>query len=146
MPISLEKMENVTDRARPARNRRRLTVEQVLVLARHLNRRDQILVDQVYRQGVSIADAARLVNRPAKVMQRRLRKVIQRLGSPTFLCLVARGDLLPRETRKVADMVICQGMSLRRAASSARMSLYETRQHVQRVRVLASAHEAILER
>jgi len=145
MPVSLGKIKNVTEGRRPARSRRRLNAEQVLVLSRHLGRRDQLLVEQIYREGASIADVARMANRPPKAIQRRLRNVVQRLRSPEFACLVARGGLLPTETRRVAEMVICRGMSLRGAARCARLSLHETRQHVERVRALASAQAAILE-
>lgn len=80
-----------------------------------------------------------LARRPAKLVRRRLSVLLKRMNSPLFRYVVSHHALLPAPTRRVADLVVLQGYSLRKAAASAGLSLHRVRQQMQTLRALADA-------
>jgi len=137
-------MEKVKNSGRPDRRQRRADLEQVLTLSAHLAPEERVLIDQIYREGLSIANVARLRGRPASTVRTQVQGLIRRIHSPAFWYVVSHGDLLPKPTRTVGQMVICQGMSQRAAAIRMRMSLHAVRKHVQTIQALVSLHAAAM--
>ena len=105
----------------------------------HLEESDRLLVEQVYRHGVQIADVARLSGRSPKNLRRRVDKLLKHMNGPLFSFMLAHGGLLSGATRRTAELVILKGYSLRRASEINNQSLHQTRRHMQTVQALAQA-------
>ena len=137
MPTALGSFNQISaDVRRHTAHQRRLN-ERILQLAEHLRTPDRLLLEQVYRHGLSAADVARLTGQPPRRVQRRLARLLQRMRDPLFKFVVARSELLPPPARAAARRVILQGQSLRSTAQSTGQSLHEVRQHINTVRNLA---------
>jgi hypothetical protein len=119
------------------RSRRRDEVERLLELAQHLAERDRLLLEQVYRHGLVVADLARVSGGNPDALRRRIQRLIHRLDDPVFHFVVGHGDLLAPVVRRVATRVILHGRPLRQAAADTGLSLHEVREHVAEVRAIA---------
>ncbi|MFP4144835.1 MAG: hypothetical protein ACOCTI_03625 [Phycisphaeraceae bacterium] len=106
-------------------------------MAEHFSERDRLLLEQVYRHGLSVAEVARLTGRPRRTLSRHVRQLLERVRDPLFRFVAGREELLPREVRSTARLVVLQGRSLREAGRATGLSLYRVRQHMQTVRELA---------
>jgi len=120
------------------RHERRDHIESLLGLADHLDERDRLLVEQVYRYGLSLAALARLTGRSQKAVRGRLKKLSQRVRSPVFGYVVVQGEALPARTRQVAEEVVVRCRSLRGAAAHLGLSLHAVREQMAAVRALAT--------
>jgi DNA-directed RNA polymerase specialized sigma24 family protein len=116
------------------RRLRQTAADRILALAPHLGPNDRALIEQVYRHGQSLAEVGRAAGVPAGRLQRRLARVLQRLRQPLFQFVVASGDMLPRETRATARLVVLEGQSLRRTAARTGLTLHQVRRHMHTVR------------
>ncbi|MEX0652662.1 MAG: hypothetical protein WD534_03565 [Phycisphaeraceae bacterium] len=116
---------------------RRDAADRVLERAVHLAPADRLLLEQVYRHGLSAAEVARLTRQPTRTLQRRVQRLLTHLADPLFAYVAARLELLPPETHPVAQYAILQGHSLRRTARLTGQSLHRVRQHLDTIRTLA---------
>lgn len=116
---------------------RRSQVECLLDRACRLGDRDRLLVQQVLRHGISMADIARLADLKPQQVRRRLRTLLQRMRSPLFIFLDSHAQGLPRDTRLVAQRIVFGGQSLRAAAADLNLSLHQVRQHMRSLHTLA---------
>lgn len=125
-------------RARQTVHDRRDAAERVLQLAGHLADADRLLLEQVFRHGVSLAEVARLSGQRPRVLQRRVRRLLLRLNDPLFRFVAGRCDLLPQEVQATARRTVLHGRSLRDTARATGRSLHQIRQHLIIIRALAS--------
>ena len=116
---------------------RREAAERLLTLAEHLPTEDRLLIEQVYRHGLSVAQVAQLTSQPRRRLQRRIAQILRRMRDPLFRFVAGRGELLPRDVRPTARMVVLEGRSLRDVARRRDSSLHYIRQHMRTVRTLA---------
>ncbi len=119
------------------RHVRRDAADRYVDLARHLRPPDRMLVHQLFRDGHTLRDLARLTGRSPRSLDRRVQQLLKRMDQPTFRFLDAMPHLLPREARAVARAVFLRGHSLRDAARATGLSLHRVRRHVQTTRDLA---------
>ncbi len=119
------------------RHHRREHAERLLQRAAFLSDDDRLLIEQVYDRGVSICDLARLTHTQPRRLRRRVVKLIQRLDSPLFLFVIRNDNDLPRDTRLVAKLAICNGYSMRRVAHLTGRSLHFVRQQLQCITTMA---------
>ncbi len=119
------------------RNHRRNHTERILQRAEHLHESDRLVIEQVYARGMSITALARLTRTSPRKLQRRMVKLIRRLDSPIFLYVVRNRYHLPDETRRIAELAICRGQSMRRIATVTGMSLHHVRQQLQSLYAMA---------
>lgn len=134
-PASLAR--EASDQARTNVLDRRDAAERLLQRAQHLARPDHLLMEQIYRHGLSIADVARLLNERPRSLQRRVKRLLLRLNDPLFIFVAGRFDVLPREMQATARLVVLEGRPLRDAARITGTTLHRVRQHLDAVRTLA---------
>lgn len=128
---------HATDSGRQRLMNRRDLIEHLLALAEHLDERDRLLLEQIYKHGLSAAQVASLTGQPTRRLQRHVRRLLKRLDDPLFRFTVARLDLLPPDTRPVARAVFLHGLSLRETAHRTGLSLHRVRRHAETVRTIA---------
>ncbi|MFA9478528.1 helix-turn-helix domain-containing protein [Phycisphaerales bacterium AB-hyl4] len=118
---------------------RRAAAEHVLAMAQHMGHRERVLLEQIYRHGLSITDVARLMNVRPRTLQREVRCLLNRIADPEFGFVVAGQELLPRDVRQVARLVILEGRALRDAAKRTGLTLHRVRCHLATIRAFAEA-------
>ncbi len=118
--------------------------ERLLERAAHLEKTDRLLIEQVYRNGMSITDAACISGDDPRKVQRRITKLLKRMDSDRFVFVLGHWELLPVSIRKTVELVVLQGHSLRRAARLSRVSLYQVRQHLRTLESLTDISAAVL--
>lgn len=111
--------------------------ERLVDRSAHLPSRDRVLIEQVYGNGVSMTDVARLTGEPARRVQRRVSALVRRVESPLYKFMIVHGESLDQPIRRTAQCVVFEGMSLRAAARVCGVSLHRVRQRIQFVRALA---------
>ena len=105
----------------------------MLSRAEHLPDADRVLIEQFLGQGYSISQLARFSGTPVRQMHRRVHSVIKRLQNKDFIAISTQFELLPKESRPTARMVVLNGMSMRRAAEAMGLSLHQVRKHMDMV-------------
>ena len=118
--------------------------ERLLERAVHLEKTDRLLIEQVYRHGMSITDAACMSGEEPRKVQRRIAKLLKRMDSDKFVFVLGHWELLPQSIHKTVELVVLQGHSFRRAARLSRLSLYQVRQHLRTLESLESLGAAVL--
>lgn len=117
-------------------------VERVLQLAQHLSDADRLMLEQVYRHGMSAAQLATMLGRPPRTIQHRIHMLLRHLRQPLFRQVVARFDLLPREVQRVATLAVLQRCSIRKTACKTGLSVHQVRMALKTIKVLAALHKA----
>ena len=117
--------------------------ERVLALAEHLDERDRLLVEQVYRHGLPAAEVARLLGVRPRTMQRRLARLVERMIDPMYRFVAAHLDLIPEAARAPAKRHFLQGQSQRDVARRLGITLHQVRQHIDAVRTLAEVYAGV---
>jgi len=112
-------------------------VETLLDLAQSLPPRDRLILEQVYRHGLSVAEVARLIEEPAGRVRRRIARLIRLVQKPEFKFLARHEALLPANVRQTCRLVVFEGMSLRRTARHTGQTLHRVRQQVATFHALA---------
>ena len=116
---------------------KRLKVEQLLERVCHLHKDDRLIVEQLFRHGLSIAQVATLIGRSRQHVRRRLNSIVERVRTPLFAYTILYRDLLPLHVQQTARLVVLQGQSLRRTSEITGYTLHEVRQHMRVVRAMA---------
>ncbi|MEM1108249.1 MAG: hypothetical protein AAGH99_06120 [Planctomycetota bacterium] len=99
----------------------------ILAMAPHLDREEQMLIEHVFRDGLSAADYARVSGQAPRKAQRRIRLVIQRIYSPEFGFVLNYRELLPYRLRRAARLLFLEGCGLRGTAERMGVSLHTVR-------------------
>jgi len=121
------------------RSTRRVQGDRLLMRADWLDRSDRALLVQVLGNGVRPADVADLLGLSTRTVQRRIRRLVKRLNSPTTAAVLAHEGHWDRKTFAVAVAVWIRGWTLRRTAEHMNISLHRVRQHLQIARGLIKA-------
>ncbi len=101
--------------------------ERLLELAQPLPDADRLLLEQVYRQGQTFADLARLMGQREWTLRRRVARLVKRMRQPQYRFLLKRRDLLDKPVRRCAELAYFQAYSLRRIAQVTGQSLHQVR-------------------
>lgn len=112
-------------------------VEQILALAQHLGAQDKLLVEQVFKHGLSVTDVARLLGQRPRTVQKRVKNLVEHMQSPLFRFLVVSPESLSPGTRRVAEAVVLKRMSLRKAAVVLGLRLHQVRGQLIAARAVA---------
>ena len=108
-------------------HRRREIVERVLAYTSELPRAEAALLECVLRQGLSVAEVARMRGEPARALRREFRRVIERVLSPIFGFVVHQSPNWTTRRRRVAKLTVIRGLSLRAAAKEMDESVWNVR-------------------
>lgn len=131
-------------RERAARLERRIEqgrsrAESMLALAGHLPESDRVLIEAVYRDGLTARSIARLRGAPCVTVRRRLARIVDRMESFEFRLAASQGRTWPAERWAVVRAVVLEGRTLRESAAMLGITLHATRREVAHVRALAEA-------
>lgn len=124
------------------RSDRREIAEMIVDRARFLEAGDRALIRAIYERGLTVADLAKAHGASERTLQRRVRRLIQRLASPEFQAVLRQRMGWPVLQRRVAERVFLRGQSLRAAALELGVSLYQVRLEVQRIRIICTMQAA----
>lgn len=119
-------------RRRSARDRADTIIER----ARWCLPDDRALLNAIYADGLSVADAARLRNTTPRTLRRRVRLTTERILSRRFEFVLRSRDDWPPVRRRIATACILQGRTHREAALHLRISIYNVRKHMQVITAL----------
>lgn len=137
--MAFQNVDIAVERDRQRLAGRRAYAERLLHLAEHLPPDERALVEAVYRDGRSTAELARLAGVPVRHFQRKLNKIMGRVGDPLFLFTVTRLDTLPPEIRPVARRAVLHGRTQRDTAHATGQSLHQVRKALERLRGMCDA-------
>ncbi|HEX7009488.1 MAG TPA: hypothetical protein VF184_05870 [Phycisphaeraceae bacterium] len=118
---------------------RRRCVERVLELAQHLDKPDRLLLEQVYRHGLSAAELELITGMGRRRLQRRIARLTKRIQQREFRLLTQRAELVPRDCLAVGRRFFLQGRSLRDTVRLTGLTLHQVRQRIRTIRTLAQA-------
>jgi len=113
---------------------RRALAERVLSRADWVDEPDRRLLEQVIGRGAPPREIAPLMNCSTRTVQRRVRRLVQRLTDPTVLTVMRRSRRWPRATREVARRFYVRRHTLRKIAGDTGMTLHEVRTELNRAR------------
>jgi len=121
------------------RRRSRDLADTVLARCDALPESDAILLRAVFGDNRPMTEIALLSQTPVRRLRRRVRKLLDRLLSPTFGFVLAQsnGWTLPR--RRVARAVVIEGKSYRTAGRDLGLSLHAVRRHCACVHAMCEA-------
>jgi hypothetical protein len=111
--------------------------EQIAERAQFLPRHERCLITAFYEQGRNIAELAALSGQSPRSLRREIRRVLARLTSPEFAFVVVNLDRWPSTMRRVAQSCVLDGVPVRRASQTLRLSLHTVRKHRETIRMLA---------
>lgn len=136
-------MSDPVDSANESLTDRRNHLQQLVELASHLPPDERRLVEMTRGDGRSVRRVAMSLGHCPRALQRRLKRILDRLRDPVFAFLVIHRDLLPLALRIVGDHIILQGCTLHETAQRTRQSLHTVRHQLTALRALASAGRQI---
>ena len=108
----------------------------LLELAEHLESADRALIRSIYYRGMSAAEFARAARAHPRTVSHRLRRLVERMTSPTFLRIIDRRRAWPEQQRKVAEAIFLRGLSQRDTARRLDVSLHTVRRESDRIRAI----------
>ncbi len=117
---------------------RRREVERMMRLAAFLPEDERTLLQQVYDHGQPASRLAPMLHLSPRQLQRRVVRLVERLGMEEFALLAECPRLLPGPVRRVGKLHFIDGLSLREVAERTGLSLYRVRQLVQTTRNTAA--------
>jgi hypothetical protein len=126
--------------ARDLRRRRaRDIAEQIVRRSDWLSREDRFILKAVYEDGKSVTDIATLRGDDPRRLQRRVRKLVERVLSQKFAFVAAHKSAWTPTRRRVAEACVLQGLSLRRATASLKLTHHTVRRNYDAVNALYEA-------
>lgn len=117
-------------------------IEQLVERAVHLPPDDRALIQAVYGDGKNVAEIARLAREDPRSLRRRVRRIVKRLAAPEYAFVVLQASRWSRTRRRVAEVCILHGRSMRTAATELNLSLHTVRRHHDAVRALFDEYRA----
>lgn len=125
------------------RNREmRADVEVVLRRAEFLDDADRFLLEQVLDRGTPIRQLAVLLGCSPRSVQRRVRRLTERLMSPEVARVLRRSDHWTPVLRAVGLALWVRGWTLHQTAAHLGLTLHEVRKNAEAVRGLVGQPEA----
>lgn len=124
------------------RKRRRAMVTRVLDGAEYLPDDERQLLLAVYARGMRVSEVAAMLGEPERPLRRRVRALVRRVLDPAFPVVVARSGQWPRPVRRVAEMVVVEGLSVREVSQRTGESYHTVRQRLTSVRALVDSAPA----
>ena len=129
-------MGGVCENSSKQRMNMRSDMEDVLVLSKHLPRRDRLLIEQILRHGSSVPEAAEIFGESEAVLRRRMKSLVSRVRGPEYLLMTQLKERVPWELISSGNAVFVQGKSYRAAAAATGVSLHRVRRDVAELRAL----------
>lgn len=83
-----------------------------------------------------------MLGEPERRLRRRVRALVRRVMDPAFPVVVARSGQWPRPVRRVAEMVVVEGLSVREVSQRTGESYHTVRQRLTSVRALVDSAPA----
>lgn len=120
---------------RPLLNRR-LIAEKVVMRAEFLDSADRALLQAVFDRGITAAEIARAIGERPETMQRRVQRLVERLGSNPYQFVMQQLKDWPPCQQRVGESVFLRGLSHREASQHLGISLHRVRREVERIRSL----------
>jgi len=114
--------------------------EELLGRAKWLDPKDRALVTQVVERDVPARDAARLMGRSTRSIQRRVAHLIKRLTDPEVVIVLRERRRWPRPLGHIALDIWVRGRTLRDTCRRHDMTLHELRMAVQQIRGRVRQH------
>lgn len=108
----------------------------VVRLAQWLPDAERALVTAVYEDGGSIGRVAHLTGRDPSEIRRALAQLIDRVSTPAYAFVVVNRSRWPAARARVGTACWLEGRSVRGAAQSLGLSIYEVRIHREAIRAL----------
>ncbi len=137
-PVTLDTLDTLGD----LRRRSRADVAQrILLRAAHLPDRDRALLESLYRDGMSAKDLARLARIPPRALRLRVHRLVRRLSSPRFAFVLVHAPHWPPLRRRVAELHILEGRSIRSTAALLGITLHQVRAHLAWIGMQIEARE-----
>ena len=99
---------------------------------------DRTLVELVFREGRTLREIAALLDERPRAVQRRLRRLAERLLDPLTAFVAVHAPGWPATRQRVAVACVIEGRSMREAAQRLDLSLHTVRRHLAVVRELAA--------
>lgn len=115
------------------RHRRREVVELVIERSRRLPEDERALVEAVLAEGRSVAEVARLRGESARATRRRVHRIVARALSPLFAFVSQHLDAWPSRRRRVAEITVIRGLSLRAAAEELGETVWAVRREREKI-------------
>lgn len=113
--------------------RRRDASSLIVELAQHLPPQERGLLEAVYAKGHSVQEVARMLGLvtpgQARILRRRIRNLVTRISETRFAFVAHSRHAWPPTRRRVGELCVLHGMSMRHAARELGISLYAVRQH-----------------
>lgn len=122
--------------------------------ARHLPRAERALIESVYRDGRSLSElagvpgvSAEQARIGARRLARRIKAIVRRMTSPLFVFVVSRleraaelgaTDAWPPPRRRVAELVVLHGESVKSAARSSGLTVHAARAHLRAIEAMCA--------
>lgn len=131
--------ESVTGRLRSRQD----IVGMALERSNALPREERILVRTVLGAGVAAADLACVAKCRPRALQRRFKRVIQRLGSDSFAFVMRHAERWPAVRRNIAQAVLLQGMTQREAARHLGLTVHVVRKELERIDALRELQSTV---
>ena len=110
--------------------------ETIIYRSRYLDHEDQVLLKQVLERGASAAEIARMMGFHARIIQRRVRRLIMRLADPNVVNIIRNHRKWDEMTADVALAVWVRKWTLRKTAEVLKISLHKVRQRIVVVKTL----------
>lgn len=120
---------------------RRMIAEKVVMRAEFLDSADRALLQAVFDRGITPAEIARAIGERPEIMQRRVQKLVERLGSSPYQFVMRQIKDWPPCQQRVGESVFLRGLSHREASQHLGMSLHRVRREVERIRSLYDNHQ-----
>ncbi len=121
------------------RRRRGAWVDQVLDRAGWLPPPERALVESVFRDGRTAVEIAHLTRQDPRAVRRRVRRAVDRaLSDRVAFVMRARTRWTPTR-RRVADLTILEGLSMRAASQRLGVSYHTVRRHKEAIEALYNA-------
>ncbi len=121
------------------RRRQGAWVDRVLDRAEWLPADERTLIESVFRDGRTAVEVAHLTREDPRAVRRRVRRAVDRAMSDRLAFVVrARGSWSPTR-RRVADLTVIEGVSMRAASERLGLSYHTVRRHREAIEALYSA-------
>jgi hypothetical protein len=118
------RVEELCDLRRPAPAR---AAEALVARASYLPAGDRALLVAIYDKGQTLRSLALATGVSASALSRRARALVARVTAPAFALVAVRSDAWPTNMKRVGRCVFIEGMTLRGAAASCKLSYARAR-------------------
>ena len=115
--------------------------DRLVHLASQLPANDRALVEAVYLHGRSAVEIAQLTSLPVRRVRKRIRQLVLRISSARYLYVLRQRDTWTRTRRRVADAIVVQGLSMRKAAATLGLTYHTVRGHAGAIKAMFEADQ-----